>query len=1322
MSFPKNAVNNQVYSKNGKHFRYNASKNSWTIGRTIESYSDFDVTTTSPLVGDTLTWNGSKIVPEELRLVPRLLSTIGDLPSSNNTIGDIALVSENHRVYMWDSYAWQEIATANNYPVINAYPPQNLYIELNTAPVTLTLDASDPEEMPISWSYSIISGSLGGNTVSITDNIATITPSTDPDDVNNSFVIRFTATDGILVDTARTGVTLVVIGPNAWDISYLTPTYSNTFYNLGATINTLSGPYTLSYFGLINHFFYDPTGTKFFIQRETNAGSNRIQVYNLNTPYNFDTISSITEHTISTSSESREFSFNSDGTKFYLSIKETLYQIDVATPWSIPANLGSPSATLSSFVSIRSFSWSSDGYILVIHDAVNSTIHYKYTLSTAWDINTATLSNTYNIPTSPNLRGNIGLGDRVRISPDGTKLFFRIYSSNATGAIPPTNFLITVPMNIPWDLNSLNYYSAISQDLSEMVYDPPNTDGSFNFSADGSKLLLHSSNSSYLRIDQYNLLEAWNHASIDWTEKRYISEGNHNLIDAVGQGGVPNRFTISPDGLSLYATTDTNEGLAHYELEYPWNITSRKLMSSISFQSGDAVLDEGITIAGDKSRLYRLGSGETLTQIMLDEFGEPIDDYRKQNGYMNSNYGFPNSRTPLWVTETTDVMDQWFSEDGLDWIVAYNRGLSKFRLSTPWDITTAKNAVNTFTEVTSVMGSITAIHMSPDGYNLYLRRVDDAIEHWYTTEAWNFNDVKFKSIAYCENLGTNYSAIQFDPTGTYLYTSQYAGKVIQAKTNTPWHINELIVVDTFNTGASNTQAVYLSSDGTKMYELLYSGYINEFILSTPYMVSTAVLNFTVDIELMADAVVLGYGDASCVNMKITEDGTTILVFGLQTDKLQQWEMTTPWDLSTLTWVGITEPVSYGMSEAAIQSYGIETNPEKTKIWVGQAATGIVEFPLITPGDFCNFSKYKAGFITGNSLGLGVGPITSLNVYDNGTTLYIGVSDDVYKIELSDPSNFNTASITQTYLSVGAILFNARFTPDGSRLYFSNNTASLRWYNLSVPFDPSPSSNGGSFNTITMTGYATAFEFNSDGTELYFLGDADNKLRKHILQTPYQIESRTADILVTDNTISNAVAYVGMRLSPDASKIFYVDNNDIAWLETNPPGDLSTVYNGLETYNNRNTISFVAPFVPTTDGGVQAVTFNPDGTKFYTLGTTSDSVREFTMTTRWDITTASFTAESGSLVTLYGLPNVNWENVKFKPDGTKMYLMAVGIIYEVDITTPWDLTTLVYSSKTITLPNASSLNPKDINFTPDGNNIIVLDSTSNQYCYITYPIV
>ena len=94
----------------------------------------------------------------------------------------------------------------------------------------------------------------------------------------------------------------------------------------------------------------------------------------------------------------------------------------------------------------------------------------------------------------------------------------------------------------------------------------------------------------------------------------------------------------------------------------------------------------------------------------------------------------------------------------------------------------------------------------------------------------------------------------------------------------------------------------------------------------------------------------------------------------------------------------------------------------------------------------------------------------------------------------------------------------------------------------------------------------------------------------------------------------------------------------------------------------------------------ALTFKPDGTKMYTIGTNTDRVSQYDLSTAWDVSTATyddnFSVQSQVL---------NLTDVKFNTDGTKMFVAdragtTDNTIYQYSLSTAWDVTTATYANK------------------------------------------
>lgn len=111
----------------------------------------------------------------------------------------------------------------------------------------------------------------------------------------------------------------------------------------------------------------------------------------------------------------------------------------------------------------------------------------------------------------------------------------------------------------------------------------------------------------------------------------------------------------------------------------------------------------------------------------------------------------------------------------------------------------------------------------------------------------------------------------------------------------------------------------------------------------------------------------------------------------------------------------------------------------------------------------------------------------------------------------------------------------------------------------------------------------------------------------------------------------------------------------------------------------------------------AVYFSADGTKMYAVGWSSDYVRQYNLSTPWDIETANYT-QSHSIAA----QESNSSCAYFSPDGTKFYLCGSDrIIYQYTLSTPWDISTMSYDSINLNLSSLESNGIYGIYFSPDG---------------------
>lgn len=121
-----------------------------------------------------------------------------------------------------------------------------------------------------------------------------------------------------------------------------------------------------------------------------------------------------------------------------------------------------------------------------------------------------------------------------------------------------------------------------------------------------------------------------------------------------------------------------------------------------------------------------------------------------------------------------------------------------------------------------------------------------------------------------------------------------------------------------------------------------------------------------------------------------------------------------------------------------------------------------------------------------------------------------------------------------------------------------------------------------------------------------------------------------------------------------------------------------------------------------------VFFKPDGLKMYVLGTTGDDVNEYTLSTAWDVSTATYTNVSATL-TQDTLPN----DLSFSPDGTTLFILGLtnDTVYQYSLSTAWDVTTISYASKSFSVTTQENA-PTGMWMKPDGTTMYIIGTTND----------
>lgn len=185
---------------------------------------------------------------------------------------------------------------------------------------------------------------------------------------------------------------------------------------------------------------------------------------------------------------------------------------------------------------------------------------------------------------------------------------------------------------------------------------------------------------------------------------------------------------------------------------------------------------------------------------------------------------------------------------------------------------------------------------------------------------------------------------------------------------------------------------------------------------------------------------------------------------------------------------------------------------------------------------------------------------------------------------------------------------------------------------------------------------------------------------------------------------------GIFISPDGTKLYTIGNSDpgtgdkVSQFTMSTPWDISTA-----TYDGIQKIVGTQGLNPT------SLSFNNDGTLMFMLDFSSGRVYEYSLSTPWNVSTATYTGNNLNVLARDSI----LLGMNFSPDGTKLFFVGFTTfaVYQYSLSSAWDITTATYDSKSFSV-NPETNEPNELFFSDDGSRMFVLEngSTGNERVY------
>jgi len=679
-----------------------------------------------------------------------------------------------------------------------------------------------------------------------------------------------------------------------------------------------------------------------------------------------------------------------------------------------------------------------------------------------------------------------------------------------------------------------------------------------------------------------------------------------------------------------------------------------------------------------------------------------------------------------------------------------NDEVYEFHIAQPWSIQSASK-FKTY-DFTSYDTNMIGIWFDPTGTYLYLIGYStDNVYQFSLSENYNLSTASLEGTFDVAGEETTPYSVSLSPDGSKMFiTGETGDDVTQYDLSTPFMISTAGNPQTFGPVASATATGhFISPDGTKLYITSNTpDEISQYTLTTPWDVTTAGSKVSID-SLIYDS----YGQSIFFN----SDGTRMYFMGTQVEIIWEFKLSTPWDITTIYLDGDGYEFPTGGEASGM---AIFVKPDGTKVYVVGANTDtIIEYTLSTAW---NLNTPTITHIL--SLAADDTNPTGLYFKDDGTRLFIcGTTGDAFhQYDLSVAWDLSTATLTAT--DIGPLESGAGldpegiyYKPDGTTMYYISSSTDLVYqHNLGTPWTL-PATSAVATATFSVAGQEItpkALFFKSDGTIMYVIGFTGDDINVYNLSTAWDITTAVFDY--SHEPVENFTSSpAGMWFSSDGAILFLVcsTEDEIRKHDLSTPWDVRTcspayfqerwavegrggnpysfclsdggnnlyvVFGGGSANSYARQYTLTTPYDITTatydnkelniasyEQNARGIQISKDGTLLFITGWDGDDFNKFTLSTPFDLSTATFTEVVDTNV--YSAP----EDMEFSDDGTTIYVtekLSYNAPYQINLTAPYDLSNPLHVSSNLGIQSGLQT-CGDFKFSTDGTKMYILGTSA-----------
>ena len=634
-------------------------------------------------------------------------------------------------------------------------------------------------------------------------------------------------------------------------------------------------------------FQFKPDGTRYYVYDRYNA-----QIFQSDLSTAYDVVGEQTSLTDFTSAPNNTFkrndnsnntysiTLNPTGTRIYRLTDQHINEYTLSTAWDLSTASASPTATLSVLYSSLGYGdlvWGNSGFKLYRLGRYGSTIGApfieEYTASTAYDLGSVNTTPTSQVGIELQTGSTVTFPGGFKFNPSGTRIIVAWANFNTN-----TEGVSQFDLSTAWDISSMSGSSPhpnsgqATLGLTNDVYPY------LEFNSTGTTAWF----SQGINIYEYTLSTAWDISSTLTNTRTAVMTGNGFPFYGVSNTG----FVWADSGTKLFRSSrDSNGAVVRFDLSTAYNLNTMTIGSS-----GNSFSPLELT------NLYTTSSYEALG-LGVEEFRLSSDGTKVFIVARNATYDTPAGNN--------------------------NAYIARYDLSTAWDISTA--SYHSYAELDpATTSSIYTFDISSNGeWIIYSEYSGGELRIAQMTTAYDLSTLQTSTTFASANSGVTASqmgitassygatAVRFNSDGTSLYVRTWyiTDESAYVKVDLPSAYTlgpvEIKFPNGMEDGGSldnleidSTNGSYIldtrfENNGEKFYvtwnqdgaaDVFFPGGsdpmgINEYTLTTPYDITTGSITYANTLDLLDEAYNFGQGvlKASVAPIRWSSDGKTFFL-------------------------------------------------------------------------------------------------------------------------------------------------------------------------------------------------------------------------------------------------------------------------------------------------------------------------------------------------------------------------------------------------------------------------------------------------------------